>query len=332
MHDRKSYKSLPEITHLLSFAILLVEFGHSRIAIDASANPDFYWFIWKVIYSFHMHLFMFVSGFLFIHTNLNKDHFNFSKFIFKKIKRLLVPYFTLMFVAFLIRLALSNYVVRQLQPTDFLIMFIHSKTAAIDYYWFIMTLFIVFLFSPVLFYSIKHNSKVGMVLITFALIYLNLNPINTLYFFLHKVSNYFLYFWIGCCFCRYKEKLLPLFSNFTIAMPLFIALIGLNSIQHRFIFLDIFKALTGILLSVTLIQIYCRKQLRIFRWINGYYYQIFLMSWFFHKGVEFFLHRILDLGFYVVFPISFFSSMFFSVNIAKFINKHIPRLNPIIGL
>lgn len=331
MQADKSYPHLDHVTHLLSFAILLVEIGHSRIANDSAANPELYWFIWKVIYSFHMHLFMFISGFLFMHTNINKNHFNYIQFIIKKFKRLLIPYFSLMSVAFLIRLILSDYVSKKLQLSNFFIMFINPRFAAIDYYWFIFVLFSVFVFAPVLYLSVKHNNRIAMSLMTLGLIYLNLNPIQLNYFYLYRASTFFLYFWLGCVFFVFRERLDPLLGNYSSALLFFAALIGLNLIPG-FIFVAIFRALAGILFSYALIQIYTRNKLNLFKWIEGHYYQIFLLSWFFHKSVEFLLYRLGDLGFYVVFPTSFLCSLFFSINIAKLIRKRFAILRPVVGL
>lgn len=91
MRERLEY-----IDSIKGFAILLVVMGHVipwcfksfEDALTASPTPIL---VWKIIYSFHMPLFMFVSGFLF-----GQSHFDSSKEyvlkMWKKTKMLLIPY------------------------------------------------------------------------------------------------------------------------------------------------------------------------------------------------------------------------------------------------
>jgi len=129
-----------------------------------------------------------------------------------------------------------------------------------------------------------------------------------------------------------KERLEPVFGKFTVALILLTCLIGLNLVQQQLILLNLLKALVGILFAFTFIQVLLRRQIRLFRWIEGYYYQIFLMSWFFHKGIEFLLYRLSNFGFYLVFPASFVCSLFFSISITKLIRNRFSTFKPVIGL
>ncbi|QJA09388.1 acyltransferase [Romboutsia sp. CE17] len=77
-----------KIDFLKGLAIFLVVWGHS---IQYSMNKESDYFLnstFKVIYSFHMPLFMIISGYLF-QKSINKD--NFKELIYKKIKSLIVP-------------------------------------------------------------------------------------------------------------------------------------------------------------------------------------------------------------------------------------------------
>lgn len=49
----------------------------------------------KWIYSFHMPLFFFISGYLFSLTNKSLSNIQSGQFIKKKLKRLMIPYFVL---------------------------------------------------------------------------------------------------------------------------------------------------------------------------------------------------------------------------------------------
>lgn len=100
-------KRLDYIDALKGFAILLVVMGHVlagnyfnfREALASNAQGVI---LWKIIYSFHMPLFMFCSGFVF---HKSKDFFSTSNtftLIFKRFKGLIVPYISMGFISFLL--------------------------------------------------------------------------------------------------------------------------------------------------------------------------------------------------------------------------------------
>ena len=98
---------LDYIDALKGFAILLVVMGHvipwsfrsTETALAVSPTPIL---LWHIIYSFHMPLFMFISGFLF-----GQSHFNsFKEYVvkmWKKTKMLLLPYFVCSILVFMWR-------------------------------------------------------------------------------------------------------------------------------------------------------------------------------------------------------------------------------------
>ncbi|WP_335455023.1 acyltransferase family protein [Neobacillus niacini] len=107
--------------------IFLVIIGHTTLV----STPRLH------IYSFHMPMFFFLSGFLFSSKN------NFKEFVFSKVKSLLVPYFAFAVISFLL---FSYY---QNQPIDinkFLVSTLESKRNFIYYndpLWFLTSLFLI---------------------------------------------------------------------------------------------------------------------------------------------------------------------------------------------
>lgn len=83
-------------------AVLLVVAGHSI----ETPSPSLFWqYVHKFIYSFHMPLFMLLSGYLFFHSRYS----NFLDHIKKKASRLLVPYVIISSLFFLPRVLLNNF-------------------------------------------------------------------------------------------------------------------------------------------------------------------------------------------------------------------------------
>ena len=89
-------KRLDYIDSIKGFAIFLVVMGHvipwTFLSVSEAQAIDKPMLLWKIVYAFHMPLFIFVSGYLF-----GQSHFNSLKsFVMKslhKAERLLIPYF-----------------------------------------------------------------------------------------------------------------------------------------------------------------------------------------------------------------------------------------------
>lgn len=96
-------------------AIILVVWGHYY----THDMPSAYGYINKIIYMFHIPLFMFVSGFLAVATR--KANVGIGDFIAKKFRRLMIPYFSVSMVLLLIKLMSNSYlsVDNPVTPIDF---------------------------------------------------------------------------------------------------------------------------------------------------------------------------------------------------------------------
>lgn len=93
----KNYKIMsPKKQRFITFdvakaiCVILVVIGH----YVPTSSPAWYHAFHDWIYTFHMPLFMFASGYI---TSLSRSE-KYRFFIWKKIKRLMVPYFTVSFI------------------------------------------------------------------------------------------------------------------------------------------------------------------------------------------------------------------------------------------
>lgn len=128
---------------LTVFAMLSVVLGHSDITPD---YKQLWYFRW--IYSFHMPLFFFISGFLFSLTNPIErlQTMSYTSFLKKKTVRLLIPFLFFNTVIFLIKATLVRDPSMMQHPTTLALdSFIHyTLFAPIGFMWFLPALFIVF--------------------------------------------------------------------------------------------------------------------------------------------------------------------------------------------
>jgi len=99
------------VAKLQSFGIFLVVLGHGNPFTSADITPAYLNWLHSIIYSFHMPLFMFISGLLFFYTNKNRE-FEYGKFILKKVRRLLVPYLIISTCAFFPKSLLQGFAQR----------------------------------------------------------------------------------------------------------------------------------------------------------------------------------------------------------------------------
>lgn len=80
-----------------AICIVLVVIGH----YIPDNSPSWYIEMRNVIYSFHMPLFMFASGYIYNATRREEPY---SKFIMKKIRRLMIPYVIVSFIVISLKL------------------------------------------------------------------------------------------------------------------------------------------------------------------------------------------------------------------------------------
>ena len=196
-------KRLFHIEILQAFGILCVFLGHAlRIYHDGG------WYfhktqtilafdiIDKFIYSFHMPLFMFLSGFLFY---LNKDKIqNAWEYVLKRVKRLLLPFYLAGFLYVLPMICFIN-------PLDKSVGFYYTSFLTLDYtwhLWFLIDLFILTLFFVL--YYFKFN-KINKYVVLAVLIGINLLATIGPSSCLARIPKFAIFFYLGCLFVENKD-------------------------------------------------------------------------------------------------------------------------------
>ena len=128
------------------WGIILVVIGHSGFTSPEIADRLSRLHRW--IYSFHMPLFFFISGYLYSLTNKSFANINIFRFLKKKWHRLLIPYIILGIVIFIIKYSFAGLstVERSFSLNSFLYMFItpQSANSTMGFLWYLITLFLIF--------------------------------------------------------------------------------------------------------------------------------------------------------------------------------------------
>lgn len=311
-----------KILFLQCFGILLVVLGHSGEEIP---------YLSKWIYSFHMPLFIFISGYLLSYTSkVELEKINILTFLKKKFKRLLLPYFIISSLAYIPKYVLGKFAVRSLELslTGYLHSFLYPWDNVIIFFWFLPTLFFIMIIT-ILFFKVFKNlkSKIEIILlITFFISLISKKYIDIKFLNINGILNYLLFFNLGIIYKKYENKIDVFFKLENLSTLIFFSIILIINcvIDYKISSqsLYIFIAIVGILFSLSLERYYLKKQYKFLNHLYGKSYSIYLLSWFPQVFIRIIGFQILKQNWYIILPFSFV----FGIYIPYFINILVLKL------
>ena len=301
----------PSISFLQIFGIWLVVIGHSFF--ENLHHPVHTW-----IYSFHMPLFMFISGYLFFYT-LNQAGDTLSlkdggRILKKKVLRLLVPYLVISTMAFFPKALLNRFALRPVEISwaSYLKMLLYPGDNVIIFFWFLPTLFLIFCIVFAGRYGIgrwlsaKEKGSCNIygypaLAVSLILLVLNLfNPLSGVRFLnLDGVAHYLVYFMAGYYFNRFDAGRKWRGGHpgwmLLLTLGLSVGLLCLPPFTGR----SLLTAFNGILMSLCFSRLYVVNGWRFFHPYFGASYMIYLLSWFPQVAAEQILMRIVAVPWWV---------------------------------
>ena len=172
-----------------AICIILVVIGH----FFPDGSPEWYIALHDIIYTFHMPLFMFVSGYVYIAT---KRQITYGAFISKKIKRLMVPYIVTSVIVITIKILTQGGLNVEHPVTALSYLRIFYLPEAGYFLWFIWALWWMFILIPLF-----DTHKKRLILFFFS-IALHCTPLSFPHVFcLYELKRMFIYFMLGIvCF------------------------------------------------------------------------------------------------------------------------------------
>jgi len=274
------------ISVLQGWSMLLVVIGHITLS-NTFHDPNYpiASCIEGAIYTFHMPLFMFISGMLFYYTKISRDK-SFPIVIRDKVKRLGIPFLFFTFSTLLLKYMFNPFMRRpvELSWEQVINCFIYPESNPLGEMWFVATLFILFLFYPIYRISLKRNMLI--LLVAVGAIFLNIFRLQTPLFCLSNVSYMLVFFYAGILFFKYE--LYRLFQNKVLFSVLLIAFMLVNAWPV----FALIKAFVGILFSLALCLQLAFYFPRLFSSFREYTFQIFLTGIFFQIAVRFLYLRL----------------------------------------
>ncbi len=274
----------PLISFLQVFGICLVVLGHA-FPTDGHELPLYRW-----IYSFHMPLWIFLSGYLLQYTAPGGAIANirFGPFVRKKSLRLLLPYVAISSLAFLPKVWLSAWAVKPVEATwgDYVGMLLYPARNVIVYYWFLPTIFLLLTGTVLAAKGVRRWRMPMWGWLAAALALSVYNPLSEVGLLnLNGVARGAFFFLLGIAYCRYQPWIdqglgLQRITTPWLLLALFTPLAcgwipgGENAWINRAV------AAAGILFSISLGFRYLRLGRQFFAPLEGSTYPIFLFSWF----------------------------------------------------
>lgn len=310
---------------LQGWAMLWVVIGHSFIgSLDNKAEwPAYERILMDVAYSFHMPLFMLVSGWLFYLTRLkiNKliggggGKWPYKSIVWDKTIRLLLPGLVFSLLAFVVKIAFSGEVARQtgFSFREFIMAFVYPYDNPFREMWFIVTLYILFLLTPLWQFALKQNwTKWVLVLI---LVLLHFFHPETKFLSLDKVCSHAIWFYIGLLISKenYVDKLIGKKPWLTVWAGIIIYVVGCYT--DSFI-----TTIGGITISFGLALIADKQVPKLFFTFRDYTYQIFLIGIFAQMFVKI-LYRHVSMPYIVTYFLCMLLGLYVPVVISKIIEK-----------
>lgn len=181
-----------------ALSIILVVIGHYN-QLDF---PIWYQKIVFGIYTFHIPLFMFASGYLYSLTGVRNGY---GDFLWKKFRRLMIPYFVVSFIVITVKLLFQGfaYVSNPVTLWSYLRMFYRPEAGF--YLWFVWSLWCMFAIVPMC------KTKQQRLVLFFITLVAHIIPLpETDFFCFTQTKKMFVYFMLGVVASDYKDSFAPL--------------------------------------------------------------------------------------------------------------------------
>lgn len=322
---------------LQGFSMLLVVLGHVTLSNEfMDPRSPLTAAMERVIYSFHMPLFIFVSGWLFCLTCLSRD-VSYRATMRKKLIRLGIPFAGFTLIATVVKLVLSQWVRRPVDSRELIDTFVLFSSNPLGEMWFIIVLLILMTFYPVYRWLMRNDALIwGLcgALALYAVV-----PDDITYFQLSRVIRMSVYFMAGIICCRYSviERYASRWYVFAVALMAFLCInimeLPDGTVHPRILYVA--GSAAGIAVSVSLCCGLAAIRPGAFGSFRDWTFQIFLMGIFFQMAVRLLYGKIggtVSWAYPVLFAISVAAGIYLPVMIARFVSARLPFVRRLIGL
>lgn len=301
--------------------MLLVVVGHSFIG-KPGQGPAWENALFHFAYSFHMPLFMLVSGWLFYLTRIKinnlegrGEHWSYCKMIKDKALRLLLPGMVFSVLAFAVKLAFPSEMSRQaeLSLTEIAHAFLYPNDNPFRELWFIATLFWLFLLTPLWNFILSKKWVMWLVLVVLTVIHFV--HLTTDFLCISRVFGYAIWFYLGLLISKEDlvDKVLAWKPWLTFIIGVIIYVIG--KYTNPFV-----TTIGGIVFSFAFAILADKYIPKLFFSFRDYTYQIFLIGIFAQMFVKI-MYRHISMPYVVAYLLCLVLGLYVPVLVSKLIEK-----------
>ena len=266
---------------LQGWAMLWVVVGHSGPSATFDDYPAYATFIWETAYSFHMSLFIAISGFLFYLTRLDNEKWTYWATLKEKLVRFGIPFVVFTFVALIMKYVFAGSVDRAttLSVGELVNAILYPYNGPMREFWFLATIMWYFALFP--FWKIVMRNR-WLSLITFiGLAALCFWYPSTDFLAVKHVCQYAFFFYGGIlCASLYKEYPNAIYDP--LFAPVAFAVGGAGYVIGRVWSIPLVTPLGGAVLSLAIALWLEKLSSRTFGSFRNYTYQIYLLGIFFN--------------------------------------------------
>lgn len=312
------------ISFMQAFGIILVVAGHSTYQLGHAGHVPS---ICRWLYTFHMPLFFFISGYLLKYSNTRKgiqlsDMPALGKdgFITGKARRLLVPYVIISSVVFIPKTMMSAIALRPVDMSvwSYLGMLLYPHTNVIGYFWFLPSLFLIFCMAYI---AAKTKAKTNDSLLIVCLIAVSIVNPGTGFLGLDSALYNAVFFAAGYMFRKHMLETVVGRHSATAAAVTFtvsVALMYAPDTGVRYLL----SSFNGILMSVALAHLYIAGKMRFLDHLDGATYTIYLLSWFPQVASQQILMSLVPgITWHVTTALAFFSGLYVPLMVHRWVRK-----------
>ncbi|MBD5265399.1 MAG: acyltransferase [Bacteroides sp.] len=263
--------------------------------------------LYRMMYSFRMPLFMFVSGFLMVFTTQFREVApSWRRFAATKLRRLIVPFMVLSLVTFVPRVMMSRMADEPVEMgfSSFFISLFDGGQLVIPYFWFIQASFILLLVN----YAILVMSRKARIddrfsylslIVLFALLPLT-SLMEVRWFSVFKAVEFGVFFITGAFYSRYAsaiDRYVPWTAWWFVVMAVVVWTVSFFLTEGTG--LRPLCSFAGIAMCISVAKLLEKYRVGILDHLIGANYIIFLLSWYFNVLAQQVLHHYVSLPWWI---------------------------------
>ena len=315
-------KKIDWLAVLQGFSMLLVVVGHVSLTNQpGDPSTPIATGIETVIYSFHMPLFIFISGWLFYYTCIGREKTYKDMFI-SKFKRLLIPFYAFTMVTMLLKMALPQLMHRVVDMEEIVNTFFFFRSNPLGEMWFIIVLFELMLLYP-LYKLMTKNVVLAVIGLGCAFLISTITP-EISYYNLGKAAYMLPFFVMGIICCRYELHVIIGKTWFFLIITMFFVACNICGMLPKS--MEINVAVVGTLFAMSLCLIVARFIPSLFESYRDYTFQIFLMGIFFQMVIRWIYVKMgIEMLFVPLWLLSVVIGVYVPTVIARLINRYAPQ-------